>query len=72
MGGIVVGFFCTFMLFVFDEAISTSQKSKIVALETRLAPRELSKDQQKQLGSDLRLFAGKTVRVMSYTLVDRI
>jgi hypothetical protein len=39
--GITIEALCTIFLFVFDEEISSAQQSKIIKLETRLAPRHL-------------------------------
>lgn len=39
--GVAAEAICTVALFVFDEGISSSQQSKIIALETRLAPRKI-------------------------------
>jgi hypothetical protein len=41
--GVVIEAACTLLLFGFDEGISSAQQSKIIALETRIAPRGLSK-----------------------------
>ena len=41
IGGIAIEALCTIFLFVFDEGIKNAQQSKIIALETRLAPRHL-------------------------------
>jgi hypothetical protein len=43
--GIAVESLCTVFLFVIDERISNAQQSKIIALESLLAPRTLSKEQ---------------------------
>ncbi len=58
IGGVVLEAICTILLFGFDEGISNSQQSKIIALETRLAPRELSPDQQLFVATFIRPFAG--------------
>jgi hypothetical protein len=42
LGGIAVESLCTVLLFVFDERVSGAQQSKIIALETRIAPRILT------------------------------
>jgi hypothetical protein len=44
-GGVVVSAVFTISLFMFDEGISRGQKDKIITLETRLAPRVLTKEQ---------------------------
>jgi hypothetical protein len=68
MGGIVVEALCTILLFAFDEGISSAQQSKIIALETVIAPRDLDADAQKALAKQLAAFSGKTVLVTSYLL----
>ena len=45
IGGVAVEAVCTIFLFVFDEGISNAQQSKIIALETQIAPRSLTKEQ---------------------------
>lgn len=45
ISGVILEGTFTVVLFVYDEAISSKQQSKIIALETRLAPRVLSKEQ---------------------------
>jgi hypothetical protein len=70
MSGIIAGFAATFLLFIFDEAISRvqqskideqqsvikDQQSKIVALETRLSPRSLTKEQADAVIAATKLF----------------
>jgi hypothetical protein len=51
VGGILVGIMLTLGLFVFDEGISSAQQSKIIALETQIAPRILTKEQHDELQS---------------------
>jgi hypothetical protein len=43
--GVVAETLCSVALFTFDEGISAAQQSKIIALETQLAPRFLDKTQ---------------------------
>jgi hypothetical protein len=43
--GVVIEAVCTIFLFVFDEGISGSQQSKIIALETQIAARPFDKSQ---------------------------
>jgi len=43
--GVAVESVCTVSLFAFDEGVSNLQQSKIIALEKRLAPRELTPEQ---------------------------
>jgi len=64
--GIAVEALCTIFLFVFDEGISNAQQSKIdaqqlkiIALETRLAPRALGKAGREKLAASLKRFAGQ-------------
>ncbi len=45
IGGIILGIMFTLGLFIFDEAISSTQQQKIIALETELAPRNWTKEQ---------------------------
>ena len=52
--GVVVEAAATVILLEFDEGISRAQQSKVIALETRLAPRELSTDQEKSIGDLVR------------------
>lgn len=49
IGGVAIEAICTFLLFGFDEGISAAQQSKIVTLETRLAPRQLDDRQMADL-----------------------
>jgi hypothetical protein len=48
---------CTISLFVIDECISGAQQSKIVSLETKLAPRTLTVIAEGEIATDLRPFA---------------
>jgi hypothetical protein len=41
IGGVVLEAICTLLIFGFDEGISSAQQSKIIALESQLAPREI-------------------------------
>ncbi|MDP8997634.1 MAG: hypothetical protein M3O03_11635 [Pseudomonadota bacterium] len=66
--GIAIESVCTVGLFVIDERISNAQQSKIIALETRLAPRWLTLDECKEVSAAMVPFSGKTVRVQSYAL----
>jgi hypothetical protein len=45
VGGVIIEAICTILLFGFDEGISNAQQSKIIGLETRIAPRVLTEDQ---------------------------
>jgi len=56
IGGVVLEAICTILLFRFDEGISDTQQSKIIALETRLAPRSLSNAQIASLGEVMKAF----------------
>jgi hypothetical protein len=42
IGGVAMEAVCTLLLFGFDEGISSAQQSKIIALESRFAPRPIS------------------------------
>ena len=55
--GIVVEAAATVILFEFDEGISHNQQSKIIALETRLAPRSIE-GHETELIAKLKPFAG--------------
>jgi len=66
VGGIAVEAVCTIFLFVFDEGISNSQQAKIIALETQIAPRSLSDDDQVRISESLKPFSGLTVWVIAY------
>jgi hypothetical protein len=59
VGGIAVEAVCTIFLFVFDEGISDAQQSKIIALEMRIASRDLSPYQQKRITSKISSFVGQ-------------
>jgi hypothetical protein len=63
--GVIIEATATVILFEFDEGISGSQletirdqQSKIIALETRLAPRVISDDEQRQIVELLKPYAG--------------
>jgi hypothetical protein len=64
--GVVIEAACTLALFGFDEGISGAQQSKIIALETRIAPRVLTTAQCQGIVDSLGPFAGKKVRVTTY------
>jgi hypothetical protein len=64
--GVVVEAACTISLFVFDEGISGSQQSKIIALETRLASRALSDEQMADLVTHLTPFSGQHFDIVTY------
>jgi hypothetical protein len=64
VGGVIFEAICTIFLFVFDEGISRSQQSKIdaqqskiIALETRLAPRVISPEQRERIIEKMKQFA---------------
>jgi len=59
VGGVALEAICTLLLFGFDEGISNAQQSKIIALETKLAPRSLNIEQQEALVAALKPFAGQ-------------
>jgi hypothetical protein len=58
VGGVVIESICTILLFGFDEGISNTQQSKIIALENELAPRILAPDAQSRIADKMRLFHG--------------
>jgi hypothetical protein len=73
--GVVAETLCSLALFSFDEKISGAQEStigaqqsKIIALETRIAPRQLTSDQQKSIADALASHTGKKVALSSYLL----
>jgi hypothetical protein len=66
IGGVIVGAAFTISLFVFDEAISQRQLDKIATLETEIAPRRLTADQEKTLAALFAKFPGQMVLFESY------
>jgi hypothetical protein len=66
--GIIAETVCSLSLFTFDEGISYVQQARIIALETRLAPRNISTGQEADIGRRLTQFAGKRISVVSYVL----
>ncbi len=76
--GIAIESLCTISLFVFDKGISNAQQSKIIELETRIAPRDLTDTQQKEIADKLKPFAGMhfdlemTPRIEIMKLLDKI
>ena len=65
LGGIAVESLCTVLLFVFDEGISSSQKSKIILLETQIRGREISREQTILIMSELKGHGIPTFTVVS-------
>jgi hypothetical protein len=66
--GIAIESLCTVLLFVVDERISAAQQStielqqsKIIELETKLAPRELSSTQRESVAAAIKSFSGMHV-----------
>lgn len=57
VGGVAIEALCTIFLFVFDEGISGAQQSKIIALETKLAPRTLTNEESATLVEKLKRFS---------------
>jgi hypothetical protein len=57
--GVAIESLCTVCLFVFDERISDAQQSKIIALETRIAPRFISGDMRNRIADKMKPFAGQ-------------
>ena len=68
IGGVAIEAVCTLLLFGFDEGISEVQQSKIISLETRIAPRLMTLDECRDVSLAMIPFTGKTVRVQSYSL----
>jgi hypothetical protein len=66
VGGVIFEAICTIFLFVFDEGISASQQSKIIALETKLAPRTLSEAEVVEVAGTLKQFGGQEFTIASY------
>ena len=62
--GIMAETVCSLSLFAFDEGISQAQQGKIIALESQLSPRVLTKEQSGAIWSAL-IGKTKTVSVMS-------
>jgi hypothetical protein len=65
--GVVIEALFTFALLTFDEGVSHKQQSKIIALETEIAPRRLTGDECHAVARSMSSYSG-TVRVRSYTL----
>lgn len=59
IGGIIAETVFSISLFVYDESISQEQQSKIIALETKLAPRTLSETQIAEITEALKPFSGE-------------
>jgi hypothetical protein len=59
LGGVSIGAVLTISLFVFDEGISRAQQSKIIALETRIAPRFISVDARNRISEKMRPFSSQ-------------
>jgi hypothetical protein len=66
--GIVAETLCSVALFTVDGGIGEVQQSKIIALETRIAPRWLTLDECRAVSAAMHPFSGKRVRVQSYSL----
>jgi hypothetical protein len=64
--GVGIEAICTITLFVFDEGISGKQQEKIIALETKLAPRSLSDSEVAELAKILEPFSGQEFTIASY------
>lgn len=65
LGGIAVESLCTVFLFVFDERISGAQQSKIIALETEIAPRRILPTDCQEIAESMRSQSGR-VEIDSY------
>jgi hypothetical protein len=66
--GIIIETLCSVALFTFDEGLSGAQQAKIIALERRIAPRNLSPSQQKEIADSLRQFSDVQFIVQSYSI----
>jgi hypothetical protein len=66
IGGVAVEALCMVCLFVVDEAISSAQQVKIIALETKLAPRSLSDAEVAEISGVLKKFDGQEFTVAGY------
>jgi hypothetical protein len=66
IGGVAIEALCTIVLFVFDEGISGAQQDKIIALESRLAARTLTVEQQHSIASAVSKFPGITFEISTY------
>jgi hypothetical protein len=66
IAGVVIEAACTIFLFVFDEGISSAQQSKIIALETKLAPRTLSDSEVAEIAATLHRFSAPEFTIGSY------
>jgi len=64
--GIVIEAACTLLLFGFDEGISSTQQSKIVELENRLAERTLTADQQRGITNAFAKFPPLNFSMVTY------
>jgi hypothetical protein len=64
--GIVLEAICTLLLFTFDEGISKAQTDKIITLEERIAPRNLSPSQQQKIADSLRQFSDVQFVTVTY------
>jgi hypothetical protein len=66
IAGVVVEAACTIFLFVFDEGISGTQQSKIIVLETRLAPRTLPDPEVAEIVAKLKQFGGQEFTIGTF------
>ena len=66
IAGVVVEAACTIVLFVFDEGISSAQQEKIISLESRLAARTLTVEQQHAITSAVSRFRDITFEISTY------
>jgi hypothetical protein len=64
--GVAIEAVCTITLFVFDEGISGKQQEKIIALESRLAARTLTTEQQRAIASAVAKFSSITFELSTY------
>jgi hypothetical protein len=65
--GILAEMLCSISLFAFDEAIARNQRDKIIALETRLAPRDLSPSDQRDVTNAASPFSSQEFKITPYS-----
>ncbi len=64
--GIVAETLFSVALFTVDGGISDVQQSKIITLETRLAPRIITGEQDRRISEELKRFAGTKFEIVTY------
>jgi hypothetical protein len=65
IGGIIAETLCSVLLFAYDANVIGSQNDKIIALETRLAPRHFSGEQKNGFIVQMTKFSGTKFAVAS-------